>query len=179
MQAAQALPTNLNLSPAAHDRRHAIDEIDAIAEKIAEFHHLYLDMDEAEGLAKEAGKTAETEEERCTTWNAVHRIERISTIAYARSQALQDTLLQMEPRTLGETLSLALVVTDKLEDDKERRDLHRAMLAVIRGMVGSGATSPLLDILSAKADLTPFEDDRVLAAADVERFLGPAEGRDR
>jgi hypothetical protein len=153
-----------------------------LAEQIADFHNLYLDLDEAEGLAKEARKTSEVEEERDTIGDAVHRIERISTIAYARSRALQDVLLQMEPRTISETMALALVVTDKIDDlrsgaiegtDHELQDLRRAMLAIVRGLFGSGATTPLLDILSTKADLAPFEDVRVLATADVARFLGP------
>jgi hypothetical protein len=145
--------------------------IDGIAEQIADLHELYHDLEDAEGPAKEARKNSDVDEEHTALCQTVLRLDRISTIAYARSRALQNVLLQMEPRTLNETLGLALVAYDRIEGNPHDEDLRRAVRAIIRGIVGSGATSPLLDIMITGTDLMPWHDGRILAAADAKRLL--------
>jgi hypothetical protein len=92
------------------------------------------------------------------------------------TDTLQDLILQMEPRTLDEALSLALVYKQALsrylsyvavspesmknEDMRDReRKLDRALDAMIRGLVhGAGAASPLLEDYFCKNEELPTWD---------------------
>ena len=89
------------------------------------------------------------------------------------TDTLQDLILQMEPRTLDETLSLSLVYSGQMsiflseiagrpesvseDKTKVRSDmLERAMQAIIRGLIHSGAVSPLLEHYACRDGLIPM-----------------------
>lgn len=119
----------------------------------------------------------------------------MGTSAEARIEVLEETILNTEPETPSEVLSLLLITsarfdsfasnhTDHTKDDSVQQpweELERAMDRLMRGMIGNGADSPLLPIYSmpfkwAKPDA---EIDRLLkqlpalrAARDTAKKAG-------
>jgi len=102
------------------------------------------------------------------------------------TNTLQDLILQMEPRTLDETLSLALVYKNQMtmylndifespesvkEDEKCDRQalLERAVDAIIRGLKYAGPASSPLKTYLCEEGLTPL--DRLYAKASEAAAL--------
>ena len=105
------------------------------------------------------------------------RFEEIENAVYEREQALTALLLHLEPETLDETLSLALVFAHELDgfisdntphqqDPKVERmaaTLEHALDAIIRGLVHAQAKSPLLEDFSTPAKLMPRQQEEGFA----------------
>jgi transketolase len=126
-------------------------------------------LEETFTLLNRAGMVARNRQCKLEDWRtatpeqtAASKAERQFEEAQRRSHDMTDTLqellLQMEPRTLDETLSLSLVCytqmlgflndTDKVEIKEGAQVrmgvLERGMQAILRGLIQSGASSPLL-----------------------------------
>jgi hypothetical protein len=115
--------------------------------------------------------------------------------ADAKADALEEIILELEPTTVDETLSLALlfgVVLDlfvgnrcDLANDsageREWQKLERALKAIIRGLAhGAGARSPLLKNHTVGDDLIPWAEARSTATREATPYLvqyDPAKGR--
>ena len=113
------------------------------------------------------------------------------------TDTLQDLILQMEPRTLDETLSLALIYKSQMvvflcevssapSASRRRRCksasgmLERAMEAIIRGLVHAGkASSPLSTSYGGEDELIPWDQLLRRASDTAALYCDPATGRAR
>jgi hypothetical protein len=122
--------------------------------------------------------------------------DRVNRRAHDMTDTLQDLILQMEPMTVDEALSLALVYGGQMalflckvaecpecineQETRLREDmLERAMHAIIRGLIHSGAASPLLERHYIDGEeLTPWDQLRRQASRTAAQYGDePAKGK--
>jgi hypothetical protein len=163
----------------------AIDQgrgLGAIAAQLADLEDLFGLACTARVVAHrvvETGSMTNFTPEQIEASRAEHLFEDVTQKTHDLTDTLQDLILQSEPRTLDETLSLALVLKEQLviyhcelesadddakKDELKRREalLDRARDAIVRGLVhGAGATSPLIaKYLSKDSALAPWDELR-------------------
>jgi hypothetical protein len=157
-----------------------------LAQELAELQSVCTRLANAEGPAERACDEAAARnfdaEDHSDACKAVRDFEDVGRRALGMVNALQQLMLTLEPRTPDETLSLALVLAEQLDTyfgehidrtncaaQVEARRLEDTLHAVIRGLVGAGATSPLTEAYSTAAMLRPWAQAR----SDATRAAGP------
>jgi hypothetical protein len=166
----------------------------AVAAQLATLEETFSLMNRAGMCAR--GRSCELDQwktatpEQIAASKARNQFEDVQRRSHDLTDTLQDLILQMEPRTLDETLSLSLVCytqmlgflndTDKTEikDGNRLGVLERAMHAILRGLLHSGASSPLLEHQYIRGDslnswsLQRREASRTAALYDDKRAEG-------
>lgn len=181
-------------TPAISLKGHGIAEL---AQELADLHKLCIMLSNAEGPAERArnemaAKAIESDE-HTNCCRAVQDFEAVRRRANGMVDGLERLILGLEPRMPGETLSLALILAEELNvfhcNETNHTDsavmaeqlrLEGALQAVIRGLVHSGATSPLLDYHTARDTLRPWDEARSTATREAAPYLvqyDPAKGR--
>lgn len=170
-------------TPAISLKAHGIA---GLAQELADLQSVCIRLANAEGPAERAWKEAAARDidadEHTEACKAVRDFEDVGRHAKGMVDALQQLLLTLEPKTPDETLSLALVLAEELDTyfshhiDRtncvalgEARRLEDTLHAVIRGLVGAGAVSPLTEAYSTPAMLRPWAQAR----SDATRAAGP------
>jgi hypothetical protein len=171
--------------------------ITEMIEILADLERLRSDMDAAH--AAKGVQINKAVEEKDTKTDAAllrshNRFGELFRHADAKADALEELILELEPTTVDETLSLGLlfgVALDlfvgnhcDLENDgageREWQKLERALAAIIRGLVhGAGARSPLLKNRAVGDDLIPWAEARSTATREAVPYLveyDPAKG---
>jgi hypothetical protein len=177
---------------------HAGHGIAELAQELADLHSLCTRLSDAQGPAERACNEAEDKRthvgEHAECCRAVQDFEEVGRRANGMVEALEGLILTLEPRTPSETLSLALILADKLgsfnyrnidETDRpavvEGRRLEDALYAVIRGLDRStGATSPLADTYSTLHTFTQWAERRAIATREAGLYsitYDPVQGR--
>ena len=122
-------------------------------------------------------------EEHAALCRTENHLEDVGRRAHAMVGNLEKVILGLEPRTPDETLSLALILNEELDvffsfhvntknprTDGERLGLEDAMRAIIRGLVGAGATSPLTAAYAGRDDLVPWAEARSIALREAAPY---------
>jgi hypothetical protein len=116
-------------------------------------------------------------------FNADELFEDVMDRALAKVTPLEETILWSEPTTADETLTLAAIflecldsfVTDHASTDTpdakaEWETLERAMRAIIRGLILSGASSPVLRYYITAPHLLPWDATRSSAMREAVTY---------
>jgi hypothetical protein len=175
--------------------------IASAAESLADLHKLRHHMNEAKDWAqedleklREQGADAIRGDAYDTALTASHRFERVEAQADCKVRHLQGLILAMEPQTLDEVLSLVVIFDDALDtyagnyggtsQDEAANcaytKLRSSLLAMVRGLVAAGATSPLLSHYMIAGDLEPWSEAFSTATRDGNIYClayDPTEGR--
>jgi hypothetical protein len=166
---------------------HGLSEL---AAQLAELEDLFVTTDTARQVAEKECKPCEPgafTPEAVNASRAAVLLYSVNRKAHGLTDTLQDLILQIEPRTLDESLALLLVYNQQMElyldrlralftigDDLEEFEgkLERAREAIVRGLVhGAGATSPLLrKYAPAVGDLVVWDDLRREAEETAARY---------
>ena len=104
--------------------------------------------------------------------------------AFAKICAIEELVIELEPKTADETLTLAAIFWEALDSfvvshcDQETPaskaawdTLERAIKAIIRGLIANGASSPVLDYYLTEKDLSEWEAVRNTAGAEASGYL--------
>jgi hypothetical protein len=193
-----AEPSRKNLPAEEMAISHAGHGIAELAQELADLQRLCTTLANAEGPAErarnEAAAKGYADEEHTDCCRSVNNFEVALRRANAMVDGLENLILSLEPRTVDETLSLALVLSEELgvfltnhtnhADCRVSAEVHRledALQAAIRGLVyGASTSSPLMAIYSTRAMLTPWAERRSTATREAGRYTvtyDPAQGR--
>jgi hypothetical protein len=167
--------------------------IAALAEELADLNRLYNIMDAGETLT---GRTLRKDTEQNINSDAgiidAHsRFKQIGRHTFAKVEALQQLIVELEPTTANETLSLALLFTEVLDGfisdhtdtdapavQADSDQLERIVRSIIRGLIrGCGASSPLLKTYVTDDYLGSWDEAREIATRDAEPYLAETEAR--
>jgi hypothetical protein len=174
---------------------HAGHGIAALAQELADLNRLYNTMDAGE-TATDVALNKDTErginsDRRVIDANM--RFKDMRRHTFAKLEALEQLILELEPTTASETLTLALLLvgpldqfvsdhtdTDKSDAQADSEKLERVLRAIIRGLInGCGATSPLTDTYARAQTLRPWAEARADAAREAVPYqveYDPARG---
>jgi hypothetical protein len=139
---------------------------------LADLQRLYSTMDRAATMAKRRAREAEATIAKGSCADSLnptraHTLFRsMESRAWAKLGAVEELILELEPTTKDETLTLMAIlweeidgfVTDNCSDNQPSvtarwATIERGIKAAIRGLVASGATSPVLGYYMTPQDL--------------------------
>jgi hypothetical protein len=167
--------------------------VGAMADTLATWQRLAFDMSEADSRAgRELEKFSRADQDieggpYDRTLTSCHRFKWVEEAARAKAKALEALIVELEPQTIDEVLSMLVVfesaldtyvgnyccVTTDTEASRDFKDLRRVILAMVRGLICAGASSPLLKHNTVRHDLETWEE--ALRTAECEAAAQLAE----
>ena len=180
-------------SPAkAAPPRNGALSIAALAEQLDDLQCLHASLDKADLKARErmhreeetVAKTGDRRRHEAAFQSHV-LFEAVEAHANRKIFALEELILELEPKTADETLTLAAIFLEALGTfrtdyccssetsptvEGKWAALERATKAIMRGLIASGASSPVFCYYATAQDLLPWDATRNAAAARAAAY---------